>query len=187
MVFFAVVWSVCLWNNYDSARSDWLRGVFALEYVNMVVTSRCFGFRALITREKTWKKFWVEKSTSLLYLPIPSTVMQTLDFVSGLHNWREFSPNPSRVYTRGYANTESVITCLESQIKTSSRPLRTFFFSTHFIYSNVIVQGPEWSVGADLLCRPQPHRVWAQVLPDRKGSPCSRLDAYPFATTKQYL
>ena len=32
------------------ARSDWLRGVFAREYVNMVVVSSCFAFRALITQ-----------------------------------------------------------------------------------------------------------------------------------------
>ena len=42
------------------ARSDWPRDVFAWDCVNMVVTSRCFAFR-------------VENSTSLLYLPIPSS------------------------------------------------------------------------------------------------------------------
>ena len=34
--------------------SDWSRGVFAWKYVNMVVTSRCFTFRALITQERIW-------------------------------------------------------------------------------------------------------------------------------------
>ena len=38
-------------------RSDWLRGVFALEYVNMVVVSRCFAFRALITQLEFEKVF----------------------------------------------------------------------------------------------------------------------------------
>ena len=55
------------------ARSDWLRGVFAWEYVNMVVASRCFAFRALITQARIWKSFRVQNSTSLLYLPIPSS------------------------------------------------------------------------------------------------------------------
>ena len=39
----------------------------------MVVTSRCFAFRALITQAQIWKSFWVQNSTSLLYLPIPSS------------------------------------------------------------------------------------------------------------------
>ena len=42
-------------------RSDWPRGMFAWEYVNMVVTSRGFAFRVLITQAQIWKKFWVEK------------------------------------------------------------------------------------------------------------------------------
>ena len=51
----------------------WLaeRRVFAWDYVNVVVTSRCFAFRALITQARIWKSFWVENSTSLLHLPIP--------------------------------------------------------------------------------------------------------------------
>ena len=53
--------------------SDWPRGVFAWEYVNMVVASRCFAFRALITQARIWKSFRVQNSTSLLYLPIPSS------------------------------------------------------------------------------------------------------------------
>ena len=52
--------------------SDWPRGVFAWEYVNMVVTSRCFACRVLITQARIWKSFWVQNSPSLLYLPIPS-------------------------------------------------------------------------------------------------------------------
>ena len=55
------------------ARSDWPRGVFAWEYANMVVASRCFAFRALITQTRIWKSFGVQNSTSLLYLPIPSS------------------------------------------------------------------------------------------------------------------
>ena len=39
----------------------------------MVVTSRCFAFRALITQARIWKSFRVQNSTSLLYLPIPSS------------------------------------------------------------------------------------------------------------------
>ena len=91
---------------------------------------------------------WVENSTSLLYLPIPSTVMQTRDEVELSCIWREFSQPFSCLYRfiSGYANTGNVITWLESKINTSSRPLRTCFFSTHFIYFNVIVQEPEWSV-----------------------------------------
>ena len=38
----------------------------------MVVASRCFAFRALITQAQMWKSFRVQNSTSLLYLPIPS-------------------------------------------------------------------------------------------------------------------
>ena len=40
--------------------------------VNMIVASRCFAFRALITQSQIWKPFWVENSTHLLYLyPFP--------------------------------------------------------------------------------------------------------------------
>ena len=49
-------------------RSDWLRGVFAWEYVNMVSMSRCFAVRVVIMPAQIWKSFWVENSTSLLYL-----------------------------------------------------------------------------------------------------------------------
>ena len=38
---------------------------------DLVVTSRCFAFRALITQAWIWKRFWVQTSTSLLYLPTP--------------------------------------------------------------------------------------------------------------------
>ena len=55
------------------ARFDWPRGVFAWQYINMVVTSRGFAFRALITQAGIWKRFGVENSTSLLYLPVPSS------------------------------------------------------------------------------------------------------------------
>ena len=55
-----------------NAHSDWLRGVFAWEYV-IVVASTCFAFRALITQARIWKRFQVQNSTSLLYLPIPSS------------------------------------------------------------------------------------------------------------------
>ena len=55
------------------ARSDWLRGAFAWEYVNMVVASSCLAFRALITQARIWKSFQVQNSTSSLYLPIPSS------------------------------------------------------------------------------------------------------------------
>ena len=39
----------------------------------MVVALRCFAFRALITQGRIWKSFQVQNSTSLLYLPIPSS------------------------------------------------------------------------------------------------------------------
>ena len=39
----------------------------------MVVASRCFAFRAIITQAQIWKCFWVESSTHLLYLPISSS------------------------------------------------------------------------------------------------------------------
>ena len=89
---------------FDGSRVAFV--VFAWEYVNMVVTSRCFAFaryhartnlNILIPRatrltlqpnsdnnrrpketkgsgdeHRIWKKFWVENSTSLLYLPISS-------------------------------------------------------------------------------------------------------------------
>ena len=53
------------------ARSDWPRDMFAWEHVNMVVTSRCFVFHALISQARIWKSFSVQSLTSLLYLPIP--------------------------------------------------------------------------------------------------------------------
>ena len=39
----------------------------------MVVASRCFAFRALITQARIWKCFQVQNSTSLFYLPNPSS------------------------------------------------------------------------------------------------------------------
>ena len=99
-------------------RSDWLRGVFAWEYVNMVVASTCFAFLALITQARIWKSFQVQKldkftlfthsfvgwnlenrceeSVSIFFrlswdFKREKSVMQTLDFVSGLHNCLEFS------------------------------------------------------------------------------------------------
>ena len=39
----------------------------------MVVVSRCFAFRVLTTQARIWKSFEVQNSTSLLYLPIPSS------------------------------------------------------------------------------------------------------------------
>ena len=49
--------------------SDWLRGVFAWEHGNMIVTSRCFAFRMLIRQPRIWKSFWVENSTSYFIYP----------------------------------------------------------------------------------------------------------------------
>ena len=56
-------------------RALWFVGrrVCVRVYVIMVVTWRCFAFLALITQARIWKSFWVENSTSLLYLPIPSS------------------------------------------------------------------------------------------------------------------
>ena len=48
--------------------------MFAWEFVNMVVTSRCFAFRALITQARICKRFWVEKLSKFTYLPISSSV-----------------------------------------------------------------------------------------------------------------
>ena len=45
--------------------------MFAWEYVNMVVTSRCFAFRTLITPAWIWKRFQVEKLNKFT-LPISS-------------------------------------------------------------------------------------------------------------------
>ena len=39
----------------------------------MVVASRCFAFRVLITQARIRKSFRVQNSTSLLYLPILSS------------------------------------------------------------------------------------------------------------------
>ena len=55
------------------ARSDWPLRVFTWEYVNIVLASRCFALRALITRAWIWKSFRVQNSPSLLFLPIPSS------------------------------------------------------------------------------------------------------------------
>ena len=66
-----------LYNNWDSTRAligreECLHEI-GKEYVNMIVTSRCFAFRALITQAQIEKSFWIQNSTSLLYLPIPSS------------------------------------------------------------------------------------------------------------------
>ena len=87
-----------LWNNWDSTRS--LIGWEAClhdsmdpwwEYVSMVVTSRCFAFRALIAQPRIWKGFWVESSTSVLYLPIPSSA----------ETWKIFT----KYFSRGWENS----------------------------------------------------------------------------------
>ena len=44
--------------------------MFAWEYVNIVVASRCFAFRAVIMQARISKRCGVQNSTSLLYLPI---------------------------------------------------------------------------------------------------------------------
>ena len=41
--------------------------------LHVVVTSRCFAFRGLITQARIWKSFRVQNSTSLHCLPIPSS------------------------------------------------------------------------------------------------------------------
>ena len=61
------------------------------EYVSMVVTSRYFAFRALITQPRIWKGFWVENSTSVLYLPIPSSA----------ETWKIFTKH----FSRGWENS----------------------------------------------------------------------------------
>ena len=51
---------------------------------NMVVTSRCFAFLALITQARIWKSFWVKNSTSLIYLPIPTSAETSKIFANML-------------------------------------------------------------------------------------------------------
>ena len=70
----------------------------------MVVTSRCFAFRALITQARIWKSFWVQNSTSLLYLPITSlaetwkvSYQQTVSFFNQYHN-KEFCVFSREIY-----------------------------------------------------------------------------------------
>ena len=46
----------------------------------MVVMSRCFAFHMLITPAWIWKRFWVEKLKSLLYLPISSVAQPSKIF-----------------------------------------------------------------------------------------------------------
>ena len=50
----------------------------------MVVTSRCFAFRALITQARIWKSFRVQNSASLLRLvrisPLISAIQRVLPF-----------------------------------------------------------------------------------------------------------
>ena len=58
------------------ARALWLaeRSVCMRVSVNTVVASRCFAFCALMRQARIWKSFPVQNSTSLFYLPIPSSV-----------------------------------------------------------------------------------------------------------------
>ena len=67
----------------------------------MVVTSRYFAFRALITQPRIWKGFWVENSTSVLYLPIPSSA----------ETWKIFTKHFSRDWENSWqlCKTFSVI------------------------------------------------------------------------------
>ena len=44
--------------------------MFSGEYVNIVVASRCFAFRAVIMQARISKSFGVQNSTGLLYLPV---------------------------------------------------------------------------------------------------------------------
>ena len=68
-----IINSVLLSLRHSLSFIDWPRGVFACKYVNMVVTSRCCAFRALIMQAENWKSFLVKNSTNLLYSPIPSS------------------------------------------------------------------------------------------------------------------
>ena len=99
---------------------------------------------------------WVENSTRSYFIyPFPRQLCKP-ETKSRVCIWREFSQPFSCLYRfiSGYATTGNVITWLESKINTSSRPLRTCFFSTHFIYFNVIVQEPEWSVSQSVSASP---------------------------------
>ena len=54
--------SLTIYKITQIVRALWLaERRFAWEYINMVVTSRCFTFRALITQARIWKRFWVKK------------------------------------------------------------------------------------------------------------------------------
>ena len=58
----------------------------------MVVTSRCFAFRALITHARIWKRFELKTLTSLLYLPISSSAETLKIFRNIAHILSEKNP-----------------------------------------------------------------------------------------------
>ena len=78
--------------------------MFAWEHVNMVVASRCFAFRALITQALIWKRFRVQNSTSLLYLPIPSSA----------ENWKIVTNKVCQFFSRLSWHFNREISILES-------------------------------------------------------------------------
>ena len=53
--------SLTIYKITQIVRALWLAERRVCMRVNMVVTSRCFTFRALITQARIWKRFWVEK------------------------------------------------------------------------------------------------------------------------------
>ena len=74
LLFSRILYCTAFYKITKIVRPLWLaESVFAWGYVNMVVASKCFAFRALITQARIWKSFRVQNSTSLLYLPIPSS------------------------------------------------------------------------------------------------------------------
>ena len=61
---------------------------------------KMFAFSALVTQARIWKSFWVQNSTRLLYLPIPSSAETWKIFTNKLCQF--FSPKPQKSWKASF-------------------------------------------------------------------------------------
>ena len=113
-------------------RSDWPRGVFAWETVNMAVTSRCLAFRTLITQAGIWKSFCAQNSTSLLYLPIPSSTESSKIFTNKLCQFLSLNVTS---YARKIRILESIFFAKQELITRARPSLKDFATGKNFSFN----------------------------------------------------
>ena len=102
---------------------------------NMVVTSRCFPFRVLVTQARIWQRFWVQNSTSLLYLPIPSSAETWKIFTNKLCqfcfrlSWH-FKREKSLLWKASFCETRTDYACKTSWVTSWRYGARIYVYKT---------------------------------------------------------